>query len=48
MVAQGVGEVHRPGTTEHTDGEVAEGRHDLRAVAGAELAAVFVVGDVAG
>ncbi len=36
-----------PGHFEDSDGEVAQGRHDLGSVAGAGLGGVFAVGDIA-
>jgi hypothetical protein len=45
--AQGGGEVDRPRSAEHPDREVAQGRHDLRGGAGAELAGILGEGDVA-
>jgi hypothetical protein len=47
VVAQGGGEVDRPRSAEHPDREVAQGRHDLRGGAGAELAGVLGVGGIA-
>ncbi|MGI5182402.1 tyrosine-type recombinase/integrase [Dactylosporangium sp. CA-152071] len=47
MVAVGGGDVGVAGEAEDVDGGVAEGGHDLRAGAGADLGSVFVVGDVA-
>ena len=43
----GGGDVGPAGQTEQADGGVAQGCHDVGCVAGADLGAVFVVGDVA-
>jgi hypothetical protein len=37
VLAQRGGEVDRPGAAQHADGEVAQARHDLPAVAGAQV-----------
>jgi hypothetical protein len=37
VVAEGGGEVDRPGSAEHADGEVAQAGHDLWAGPGADL-----------
>jgi hypothetical protein len=47
VVAEGGGEVDRPGSAEHADGEVAQAGHDLRGGAGAELGGVLGEGDIA-
>src|SRR4029450_13170308 len=41
VVAQGGGEVDRPGAAQRANGEVAQGRHDVGAGAGADLGAVL-------
>jgi hypothetical protein len=45
-VTVGGGDVGDAGEAERADGGVAEGGHDLRSGAGADLGAVLVVGDV--
>jgi hypothetical protein len=47
VVAQGGGEVDRPGPTKDPDGQVAQGRHDVRCAAGADLGDVLGEGSVA-
>jgi hypothetical protein len=47
VVAQRGGEVDRPGPAEHADDQVAQGRHDVWAGAGADLGAVLGEGGVA-
>jgi hypothetical protein len=46
VVAEGGGEVDRPGPAERPDRENTQGRHDLRGGAGADLAVVLAEGDV--
>jgi hypothetical protein len=47
VVAQRGGEVERPGAVQHADGQVAQGRHDLRGGSGAHLGGVLGKGGVA-
>jgi hypothetical protein len=47
MVAQGGGDAGFPGQAQDGDGQVAQAGHHAGAVAGADLGAVLVVGDVA-
>jgi hypothetical protein len=47
VAAQRGGDVDRPRPTEHPDDQVAQGRHDVRAGAGADLGAVLGEGGVA-
>lgn len=46
-MAQGGGEVDRARPTQHPNDQVAQGRHDVRAGAGADLAGVLGEGDFA-
>jgi hypothetical protein len=46
-MAQGGGEVDRPRPAQHPDGQIAQGRHDAGAGAGADLGGVLGEGDVA-
>lgn len=47
VVAQGFCDVLVAAESEQADSSVAQGGHDLRAAAGADLGVVFGVGDVA-
>jgi hypothetical protein len=47
VVTAGRGDAGVPGWFQDPDSEVAQGGHDLRAAAGADLGGVFAVGDVA-
>ena len=47
VVTEGSSEVDRPGAAEHTNDEVAQGRHDMRAAAAADLGGVLGIGDIA-
>ena len=47
VVAQGSGEVYRPGAAQRADREVAQARHDLRASPGAQLGGVLGEGHIA-
>jgi hypothetical protein len=47
VVAEGGGQVDRPGPAERADGEVPQAGHDLRAGPGAQPGGVFAEGDVA-
>jgi hypothetical protein len=47
VVAGGSGDVGVPGHLHDSDGQVAQGGHDLGAVAGTDLGGVLAVGDVA-
>jgi hypothetical protein len=47
VVTEGSSEVDRPGAAEHTNDEVAQGRHDVRAAAAADLGGVLGIGDIA-
>jgi hypothetical protein len=46
VIAERGGEVDRPGAAQHADGQVAQGRHDLRGGPGADPGGVLGEGDV--
>jgi hypothetical protein len=46
VAAQRGGEVDRPRPAQHPDNQVAQGRHDMRAAAAADLAGVLGKGDI--
>ena len=45
-IAERGGEVDRPGAAQHADGQVAQGRHDLRGGPGPDLGGVLGEGDI--